>query len=165
MSNHPLTRQINGQIIGRTEIIGADSPSTDAFSRLRVSAPFGIFDNKNIDSRNRNQWEELLSGVKIGYDTLTLTFQVGEEVRSNGVLIPIGTITADTGSVLTLDCDHNDFAIGDVLTGQTSGATASVTSTNTGSDIQHNYDKAAVDFSDISHGRCQGKCQKKGRPF
>jgi hypothetical protein len=143
----PLTMQPDGQVIGRTEIIGADSPTVDAFSRLRVSAPFGVYDNKNLDSRNRNQWEELMSGVKIGYNTLVLTFTIGEEVRSNGILVPLGIITADTGSVLTLDIDHNDFAIGDTLTGQTSGATAVVTSTDTGTDIQHDYNKAAVELT------------------
>jgi hypothetical protein len=125
-----------------------DSPSLDGFSRIRTSNPFGIFDNKNIDSRNRNQWEEKMSGVKIGYDTLVGgPFTIGEEVRSDGDLVPLGIITADTGSVLTLDCNHNDFEIGDGLTGQTSGATANVTSTNTGTNIQHNYNKAAVDLT------------------
>jgi hypothetical protein len=126
----------------------SDTASLDAFSRMRVSEPFGVYDNKNIDSRNRNQWEEKMVGVKIGYDTLVGgPFQIAEEVRSNGVLVPLGIITADTGSVLTLSCDHNDFAIGDTLTGQTSGATANVTSTNTGTDIQHNYNAAAVDLT------------------
>ena len=142
-----LRRDKDGQIIGKTDIFIADSANADAFGRLRVSSPFGIFDNKNIDSKNSNQWEEKLVGVEIGYDTLTLTFQIGEEVRSDGELIPLGTITADTGSVLTIDCNHNTFAIGDGLTGQTSGATANVTSTNTGSDIQHDYDNAGVDLT------------------
>jgi hypothetical protein len=142
-----LRREEDGQIIGKTDVFMGDGPSIDAFSRLRVSEPYGVFDNKNIDSRNRNQWEELMSGVKIGYNTLVLTFTIGEEVRSNGTLVPLGIITADTGAILTLDADHNDFAIGDTLTGQTSGATAIVTSTNTGTDIQHNYNKAAVDLT------------------
>lgn len=148
--SEPLTRQRDGQIVGRTEILFPDNAVKDAFSRLRTSEPFGIWDNKNISSRNRNQWEEQISGAIITYNTLVGgPFQVAEEIR--GALpsgsIAIGTINTDNGSSsMNIDADHNDFQVGDTITGQTSGATAVVVSTDTGSDIQHNYDEAAVEI-------------------
>lgn len=125
----------------------ADSSSTDAFSRLRTSAPFGIFDNKNIVSRNRNQWEENITGAIIVYNTLSLTFQDGEEIRGAlpADIFPIATIVTDNGSsTMTINVDHNDFQVGDTITGQTSGATAVIVTANTGSDIQFDYDTASV---------------------
>jgi hypothetical protein len=50
------------------EIKRAYTPDVDAFGRDRVSEPFGIYDNKNIMSKNDNQWEELTSG---GSSTIT----------------------------------------------------------------------------------------------
>jgi hypothetical protein len=110
----------------------------DAFGRDRVSEPFGIFDNKNIMSKNDNQWEELIKGVIIVHGTVTGgPFLVGETITgsvsgASGVVDVVGagslTITVDRG---------NDFDITtpDVITGGTSGATANVTTINTGSDI------------------------------
>jgi hypothetical protein len=124
-----------------------DSANLDAFSRLRTSEPFGIFDNKNITSRNRNQWVEIISGVIITYSGLTGVFQAAEEIR--GLLpskfIAIGTINTDNGTdTMNIDCNHNDFQVGDTITGQTSGATATVVSVGTGSNIQHSYDRSSV---------------------
>lgn len=120
---------------------------TDAFSRERTSEPFGIFDNKNISNRNRNQWTEDIAGAIITYNTLTDTFDADEEIR--GLLpasyVAIGTVVSDNGSSsMTINCIHNDFTIGDTITGQSSGATAVVVSTNTGSDAQHDYNIASV---------------------
>jgi len=124
----------------------ADSAFIDAFGRLRVSQPQGVSENNNATGRNRDNWEEIIIGVKIPYTGLVGTFTVGEEIR--GTLptgeIAIGTITADTGTELTVTCDHNDFQAGDTITGQTSTATATVTSANTGADIQHDYNKGGV---------------------
>ena len=117
----------------------------DAAGRFRTSAAFGIFDNKNTTSRNRNQWEEIISGFKIEYDTLVGgPFQVGEDIRGTGELVPIMTITADSGAVLTCNGNHNDFTDGMTITGQISGATAVIVSTNTGSDIRHDFNLASV---------------------
>jgi hypothetical protein len=105
-----------------------------------------VFDNKNISSRNRNQWEEIISGAILTYSGLTGTFQVAEEIRGTLPVdsIAIAIINTDDGSSMNIDADHNDFRVGDTITGQTSGATATVVSTNTGSDIQHNYDRSSV---------------------
>ena len=128
------------------EIVYERGPTLSTDGRLRTAEPHGIFDNKNISSRNQNQWEEMLSGVIIQYTGLVGAFTVTEEIRGTlpSGAIAIGTIVADTGSVLTIDCNHNDFQVGDTITGQTSGATATVSTTNTGSDIQHDYDHASV---------------------
>ncbi|MCK5617726.1 hypothetical protein KAR91_88495 [Candidatus Pacearchaeota archaeon] len=147
--SEPLRRDTGGQIIGRTDIILPDNASKDGFSRLRMSQPFGIWDSKNVSSRNRNQWEEDISGIVLTYNTLTLTFTPGEEIRGTlpAQTIPIAIINTDNGaSSMNVDGDHNDFQVGDTITGQTSGATAVIVSTNTGSDIQHNYDEAAVEI-------------------
>jgi hypothetical protein len=126
------------------------SPSIDAAGRLRVSRPHGIIDTKNITSRNRNQWNEVLSGVILGYTgKVGAGFDVGSKIR--GTLptgfIAIGIVTADSGTELRIDCDHNDFQVGDTITQQDgvgAGTTATLTTTNTGSDIQHDYDTASV---------------------
>ena len=39
------------------------SKSEDAFNRIRVSSPFGIFENKNLFNKNDNQFEERTNGV------------------------------------------------------------------------------------------------------
>lgn len=118
----------------------------DAAGKFRVSQQFGILDNKNVSTSNQNQWHEEISGAILGYTSLTGSFGIGNEIR--GTLpagkIPIGTITEDTGSALTIDCSHNNFTVGDTIEDQTTGATAVLTTTNTGSDIQHNYDHAAT---------------------
>lgn len=124
-----------------------DTANLDAFTRFRTSEPFGIYDNKNISSRNRNQWHEKITGVIITYTGLVGTFTT-EEVRqttSQG-LIAIGTIVSDNGAdTMVINTGHNDFEIGgNPITGQTSGATATIATTTSGSDSQHDYDKAAV---------------------
>lgn len=126
-----------------------DSPAIDAFGRLRTGEPFGIFDNKNIANRNRNQWEEIITGVVITYGTLTGTFSPTEEIRGTLPLgiIPIATVVTDNGAdSMVINVDHNDFQVGDTITGQTSGATAVVVSADTGSDIQFDYDTASVEL-------------------
>jgi hypothetical protein len=138
---------INVEKGGGGGVHASDSASVDAFSRWRTSQPFGIFDNKNIASRNRNQWEEIIGGAIITYSGLTGTFQAAEEIRgtSPARFIPVATINTDNGSnSMNVDCDHNDFEVGDTITGQTSGATATVVSANTGSNVQHDYDRASV---------------------
>lgn len=122
-------------------------PNLDAIGRLRTSNPFAVFDNKNISNKNRNQWEEEIIGGIIVYNTLTGTFTDTEEIRG---LLPagffaIGTVVSDNGSdSMTFDCRHNDFTVGDTITGQTSGATAVIVSANTGSDVQHDFNTASV---------------------
>lgn len=126
-----------------------NGPTLDASGRLRTSEPFGVFENKNITSRNRNQWNEVISGAILEYNTLVGgPFTVAEEIRGTDALVPRGTINTDNGaSSMNIDCMHNDFAIGMTITGQTSGATAVLTSTNTGSDIQHNYNHGSVNLT------------------
>ena len=87
-----------------------------------------------------------MSGVILEYNTLAGgPFQVAEEVRGTGALVPRGIINTDNGSSsMNLDMMHNDFAIGMTITGQTSGATAVLTSTNTGADIQHHFAHGSV---------------------
>lgn len=128
-------------------VVYADGPNLDSFGRVRSGSPFGIFDNKNIASRNRNQWEEVITGVIITYNTLVGTFQDGEQIRGNlpAGFFAIGAVDTDNGTnSMVIDCNHNDFQIGDTITGQTSGATAVIATTNTGSDIQHDYDRSSV---------------------
>ena len=127
--------------------VGFIDSDKDAFGRVLISNPFEVFDNKSIASRNRNQWEEPVSGVILTYNTLSGTFQDGEEIR--GLLpigfISIGIINTDNGSdSMNLDLLHNDFQVGDTVTGQTSSATAVIVSTDTGSDIQYNYNRSSV---------------------
>jgi hypothetical protein len=46
-----------------TNYIGlADTRSCDAFGRLRTSEPFGIFDNKNLFTKNGGYWNEVTAG-------------------------------------------------------------------------------------------------------
>lgn len=129
-----------------THVEFAKSPNLDPSGRLRTSEPFGVIENKNITSRNRNQFNEVISGVILEYNTLTSgPFEVAEEVRGTGELVPRGTINTDDGSsFMNIDSMHNDFEIGMTITGQTSGATAVLTSTNTGSDIQHHFAHGSV---------------------
>lgn len=143
-----LTKDFTGASLVNAEITFANSTALDSAGYLRTSQPFGISDNKNISSRNRNQWEEILSGVILEYTLIGGPFTAAEEIRGTGELLPIGTINTDNGvSSMNIDCDHNDFLVGMTITGQTSGATAVLTSTNTGSDIQHNYDHGSVNLT------------------
>jgi hypothetical protein len=127
-----------------------DSPNLDAFSRLRASEPFGISENKNITSRNRNQWEEPITGAIIEYTPIAGAFGNGNEIRGTlpSGFIAIGTIVTDTAGVsMLINCDHNDFQVGDTITDQTTGATATIDSVNTGSNIVYNYDRSSVFLS------------------
>jgi hypothetical protein len=129
------------------EVELANTPQLDAFGRLRVSEPFGVYDNKNISSRNRNQWEEPINGLIIQYTPLAGVFGNGNEIR--GTLptgyFALGTILVDTPGVsMTVSCDHNDFQIGDTITDQTTGATATINTVNTGANIVYNYDRSSV---------------------
>lgn len=53
-----------------------DSSSLDAFGRLRVGTPFGIFENKNVFGRNLNQWEEDTNGAGASISTLAVESSV-----------------------------------------------------------------------------------------
>lgn len=57
------TKGIAESVSDVTGIKLGDSSSVDAFGRLRVGNPFPVFDNKNIFSKNQNQWEEDTNGV------------------------------------------------------------------------------------------------------
>lgn len=142
-----LTKSQGPETLISGDVSFTDSPNIDASGRLRSSEPFGVFDNKNIHTRNRNQWEEVITGAILTYNTLVGTFTVGEDIRGTlpAGLIAIGTVVTDNGATsMTIDANHNDFQVGDTITGQTSGATAVLVSTNTGSDIQHDYDTSCV---------------------
>lgn len=126
-------------------------PALDTSGRLRVSEPFGVNENKNISGKNRVQWNEQLSGVILGYSTLVGgPFDVGAEIRGTGMLVPNGTITANNGSAITITGIHFDWVVGMTITqigGVHAGATAVLTTINTGSSIQHNYDHAGVNLT------------------
>lgn len=57
-----LTVQSDGQIIGRTQILAANSPSVDAFGRWRTSEPFSTYQNKQIHTLDSTAWNQRLSG-------------------------------------------------------------------------------------------------------
>lgn len=142
-----LTEDFTGAALVNAVVEFKDTGIIDAFGRLRSSEPFGVFDNKNVSIRNRNQWEEDITGAIITYNTLVGVFQAAEEIRGTlpADIFPIGTVVTDNGvDAMVIDIDHNDFQVGDTVTGQTSGATATIVSTDTGSDIQLDYDTASV---------------------
>lgn len=142
--HHPLTKQSNGQIIGRTEILMADSSAIDAFARLRTATPVSIFENKNIHDRSPSQWEEPIEGAIINHGAVTSgPFQVAETI-TGGTSGIIGTVTVVGAGSLTYTVNHNDFIDGETITGGTSGATATVTDHDTGSDVSHDRDTASV---------------------
>lgn len=49
--------------IERVQISGADSPTIDAFARMRVSNPRTIFDSKQLDGKQSIYWDESLTGT------------------------------------------------------------------------------------------------------
>jgi len=55
--------KIDAQGNVHTKIDFQDTNSLGAFGRLRMSAPFGIFDNKNVLSKNETLWSELTNGT------------------------------------------------------------------------------------------------------
>ena len=126
---------------GEGRIIGGD-----AFGRFRISNPVGIFENKNIHDRGRNQWEEPIIGAIITYENLVGgPFQVAE-IITGGTSGTIGTVTAvDGGSVtVTYTVNHDDFVVAEEITGGTSGATADILTVGTGSTVTFDRDTASV---------------------
>ena len=123
-----------------------DNQALDAFNRARNANPISLFDNKNIHSDNRNQWEEPIIGALIVYTNLAGgPFQVAE-IITGGTSGTIGTVTAVDGGTLTITytVNHDDFQVGEQITGGTSGATADISTVGTGSTITHSRDNAAV---------------------
>lgn len=125
-----------------------DEVKTDAFGRSRVSNPIGLYQNKNITSRNRNQWEEITEGTIIEHGAVTAgPFEVDDVVTfsPSTELNPSGVVTAVNAGSVTVDMDHVcDIVVGDTMTGGTSGATATITSKNTAAFISHLPNEAAV---------------------
>jgi hypothetical protein len=119
--------------------------AVDAFGRHRVSQPFGIFDNKQLSSRNRGDWEERLWGCIIVHGAVTgAGFAVGELI-TGGTSGEQGTVTAvNAGSIVYSTVDGNDFTDGETITGGTSGSTAAITSHNTGADLVYHYDRSST---------------------
>lgn len=123
-----------------------DGAEIDAFQRLRVGNPAAVFENKNIHDRSKSQWEEPIVGAIIVHGAVTGgPFQVGE-IITGGTSGTLATVTVvDVGGLsVSYTVNHNDFVDGETITGGTSGATAAITSSNTGSDVWHNRDTAAV---------------------
>lgn len=122
-----------------------DTQSRDAFGRFRVSQPFGIFDNKQISTRNTGDWEERIWGAIIVHGAVTgAGFQIGETI-TGGTSGEMGTITTvNAGSIVYSTTGGNDFTDGETITGGTSGSTAVVTSHNTGSDLVYQYDRSST---------------------
>lgn len=48
---------------GPFEVKSADSPGIDAFSRMRVSDPFTLFNSKNLNRKEDFDWSELTAGT------------------------------------------------------------------------------------------------------
>lgn len=89
-------------------------------------------DNKKIvryDSDLNYVEDVYWNQLRINYDTLVGTFQVGEEVRvSSGYTYGKGIITADSGSQMDITVTREGFTTGLSLTGVSSGATCNITS-------------------------------------
>lgn len=130
-----------------TEMYLGDSQARDAFGRLRVSAPFGVFDSKTLSGTDTAQWQERLTGAIIEHGTVTGgPFQVGETI-TGGTSGKTGTVTAVKAGNVVYDTKNNDFEDGETITGGTSGATATVTSHDTGADITYQYNRASTHLS------------------
>jgi len=71
---------------GAVHITLGDTPSADAFNRLRVSQPITVFENKNIHSRHPTQWEEETNGVGASIDWVKL---------ESSVDLTIGTVSGE----------------------------------------------------------------------
>ncbi len=65
----------------------ADSPSLDAFGRLRVGNPFPVFDNKNIYNLNPDQWTAETIGVGASITHLPL---------EAAVALTVGTVSGES---------------------------------------------------------------------
>jgi len=133
---------------GEPNIEFKDGPALDAFSRQRVSQPFGIFDFKAITGRGETVWEERLTGAVIVHGTVTGTFTAGDTF-SGGTSGKKGTITAVGAGNITYSTSNNDFVDGEtitILTGGVPGSTAVITSHDTGADIVYNYDRSSINL-------------------
>jgi hypothetical protein len=129
---------------GNIPVEFGDGANLDAFQRIRVGNPAPVFENKNIHSRKKSQWEEPIVGAILAHGAVTGgPFQVGEEVvgGASGSRLTVTTVGA---GFLVGDLNHNDYVDGETLTGQISGATATLTTHNTGSDVFHVRDTASV---------------------
>jgi hypothetical protein len=139
---------VNDAGVVHREVVHVANLPTDAFSRVRVSNPVGLFQNKNVMSRNRNQWEEVTTGTIIEHGSVTGgPFQVNDVVTfsPSTTLNPSGLVTAVNAGSVVVTMDHAcDIVVGDTMTGSVSGATATTTSKDTGSLISHLPDEAAV---------------------
>lgn len=126
-------------------IFFGDTPSVDAFGRARIAQPFGIFDNKQIHTRNTGDWEERLWGCIIVHGAVTgAGFSIGE-VITGGTSGEKGTVTTvNAGSLVYSTMNGNDFTDGETITGGTSGSTAVVTTHNTGTDVTFQYDRSST---------------------
>lgn len=60
--------------------------NTDAFSRLRISEPVGIFSNKNVSGPNTDNWQEETSGVGAA-----ITYLANE----SSVQLGVGTVSGE----------------------------------------------------------------------
>jgi len=63
-----------------------DSPSVDAFGRLRVGSPTPVFENKNLFQRNINQWEEQTNGAGASISYLS---------DESSVSLTVGTVSGE----------------------------------------------------------------------
>lgn len=126
-----------------------DSANLDAFARVRMAEPVGIFENKNIQSRRRAQWSEPIDGVILAHGGVTAgPFVVGDIVTgatsgATGIItiVNVGDVNVDTMDLF------NDFETGEIITGATSGASATLSTVDTGSKIDHLPDQASVELT------------------
>lgn len=119
-----------------------DSPSVDAFGRLRTADPFILFESKFIHTRNHPIWSERLTGAIITHGAVTgAGFVVGHTFTAPSGMA--GVITAVAAGVLTYTTSNNDFIDGETITSQ-NGSTAVIATHNTGADIVFDYDTSSV---------------------
>jgi hypothetical protein len=132
---------------GGIEVKNSNNSDVDATGRKRISAPFGAFDNKNIMSKNDNQWEEIITGVILEHGAVTSgPFQVGDIVTGS-TSNKKGTITAVGAGFITVTVKGgNSFTLTETLTGSISGATATLNTKNTGSDITFIPNESSVEL-------------------
>ena len=148
MSFRKFSRDEDTQLVTLVDLNGniALKPyDRDSFGRLKVSNPETLFQNKNIHDKARSLWEEPIAGAIVVHGAVTGGPFQTETVRGQTSLIE-GVVTTVGAGNLTLTVDHNDFIDGETLLGLTSGATAAITTHNTGSDIIHLTDEAAVEL-------------------
>ena len=73
----------------RTQILAADSPSIDAFDRLRVSEPYTVFDSKQLHDNSPLFWDEEITDVSGNADAThsTTNAAVTMTVDGNGDVV------------------------------------------------------------------------------